>query len=697
MSVAYTLGGTATVGSDYSNPSAGTAIFAAGSTTATINLPTIDDTLVDPAETIIATITAPTGYTISGSSSAIATIADNDLSTITLAVSPVSVLEDGAPNLVYTFTRNGPTTNALTVNYSILGTADSTDYTGATPGTGKTITFAVGSSTATLTIDPTTDTSIEPDETVALTLANGIGYTVGTTTAVTGTILNDDFPYTTLESSGNTTFLKDASNKYYAQTGNNTPLPIKLNGQQIYQNNFPGWQALAVENVNGENQVLWKNISGNYLAIWHLDSNWNWVSSEGQWALNSAQAFTQEVNFQIDANGDGKIGPSYTPIETTVNTKFIQDAGNNYYAQDGNNAPLPIKYQGQQLYQNFFSDWQTLAVETVNGENQVLWKNIAGNFLHLWHLDSNWNWVSSEGQWALNSAQAFTQEVNFQIDANGDGKIGPSYTPIETTVNTKFIQDAGNNYYAQDGNNAPLPIKYQGQQLYQNFFSDWQTLAVETVNGENQVLWKNIAGNFLHLWHLDSNWNWVSSEGQWALNSAQAFTQEVNFQFDANGDGKIGNPTSLILVGTSGNDTLVGGANNDILTGGGGKDILAGGAGSDRFDYKTLTDSLLANYDVITDFNANSGNDLFLVTTARSGFTNAGAVTTLDTAGIAVKLTTANFAANAAAQFTFTSGATTRTFVAINNANAGFSSTTDAIIEVTGLTGALAIANFVTA
>jgi Ca2+-binding RTX toxin-like protein len=111
---------------------------------------------------------------------------------ITLAVAPASVTEDGTTNLVYTFTRTGPTTSTLTVNYGITGTADATDYTGATPGTGKTIAFAANSATATLTIDPTADTTIEANDTVALTLAIGTGYTVGTTTAVTGTITDDD-------------------------------------------------------------------------------------------------------------------------------------------------------------------------------------------------------------------------------------------------------------------------------------------------------------------------------------------------------------------------------------------------------------------------------------------------------------------------------------------------------------------------
>ena len=118
---------------------------------------------------------------------------------ITLSISPTSVTEDGTSNLVYTFSRTGATTSALTVNYTVGGTATlGTDYTGiaATPAV-KTVTFAANSSTAKVTVDPTADTTIEANETVALTLATGTGYSIGTTAAVVGTIINDDIPTTT--------------------------------------------------------------------------------------------------------------------------------------------------------------------------------------------------------------------------------------------------------------------------------------------------------------------------------------------------------------------------------------------------------------------------------------------------------------------------------------------------------------------
>ena len=129
-----------------------------------------------------------------------------------------------------------------------------------------------------------------------------------------------------------------------------------------------------------------------------------------------------------------------------------------------------------------------------------------------------------------------------------------------------------------------VAIKNGGQQISQDIYPGWQTIAAETVNGDNQVLWKNVAGNYLHIWHLDSNWNWVSSEGNWGLNSAEALAKETVFGIDANSDGKIGNPSSLTLTGTSGNDILIGGANSDTFNGGLGNDILYLGLNDNAVD-----------------------------------------------------------------------------------------------------------------
>jgi Ca2+-binding RTX toxin-like protein len=169
-------------------------------------------------------------------------------------------------------------------------------------------------------------------------------------------------------------------------------------------------------------------------------------------------------------------------------------------------------------------------------------------------------------------------------------------------------------------------------------------------------------------------------------------TAAINGTGNADDNFITGNASNNTLNGGAGNDTLNGGAGNDILTGGIGKDSLTGGVGVDRFDYRNLADSLFSNFDVITDFNA--AEDRFVVSTARAGsLFSAGSVATFNTTGIAAKLTSTTFRTNFAARFTFG----TRTFVAINDDIAGFNPNTDAIIEVTGLSGTLGINNFTTA
>jgi hypothetical protein len=197
--VNYTVGGTATLGTDYSGiaatPATKTVSFAANSATAFVTVDPTADAVIEPDETVALTLASGTGYTVGTTAAVVGTILNDDLPVITLAVAPTAgVSEDGTANLIYTFSRTGFTTSALTVNYTVGGTATlGTDYSGiaATPAT-KTVSFAANSATATVTVDPTADTTIEPDETVALTLAAGTGYSIGTTAAVVGTILNDD-------------------------------------------------------------------------------------------------------------------------------------------------------------------------------------------------------------------------------------------------------------------------------------------------------------------------------------------------------------------------------------------------------------------------------------------------------------------------------------------------------------------------
>ncbi len=96
---------------------------------------------------------------------------------ISVTVAPASVAEDAAVNsFIFTFTSSVAPATDLTVNFSVGGTATfNQDYTvaygaasfGATSGT---IVIPAGQTTASLTIQTVPDNTIEPDETIILTV-----------------------------------------------------------------------------------------------------------------------------------------------------------------------------------------------------------------------------------------------------------------------------------------------------------------------------------------------------------------------------------------------------------------------------------------------------------------------------------------------------------------------------------------------
>ena len=206
LTVYFDASGTATYLADYTisgtdgfNGTHGIVLIPAGSTTAQLTVDPTPDTSEEVDDTLILTVTSGDGYTVGNPSAATGTITNDDTVTpsVTVSVSPSSVLEDGLTNLVYTFTRSGSTTEQLTVNFNVSGTAlYIADYmqTGAASfnSLSGTVVIPEGSTTAQVTVDPTPDLFEEADDTLILTVTTGTGYTVGSQSTATGTITNDD-------------------------------------------------------------------------------------------------------------------------------------------------------------------------------------------------------------------------------------------------------------------------------------------------------------------------------------------------------------------------------------------------------------------------------------------------------------------------------------------------------------------------
>ena len=78
LAVGYTIGGTATNGTDYTPNLTGTAVIAAGQTSVDVIVTPVDDNLVEGSETVVLTLVDGADYNLGAGASATVTIADND-------------------------------------------------------------------------------------------------------------------------------------------------------------------------------------------------------------------------------------------------------------------------------------------------------------------------------------------------------------------------------------------------------------------------------------------------------------------------------------------------------------------------------------------------------------------------------------------------------------------------------------------
>lgn len=188
-----TADGSAHFGDDYVAAN-GTVTFAAGQSTATVNIAIINDTLIEYNESMRLLLTGGTNAVIANAS-AYGTIINDDTTATpppppapTVAVNDVTANETGGA-LVFTLTRSGDLTAASSVNYA---TANGTAVAGADyVATSGTASFAAGQATTTVSVTVINDTLVETNEGLVLNLSGGTNITIADGQG-SGTIVSDD-------------------------------------------------------------------------------------------------------------------------------------------------------------------------------------------------------------------------------------------------------------------------------------------------------------------------------------------------------------------------------------------------------------------------------------------------------------------------------------------------------------------------
>ncbi|MCU0259744.1 MAG: matrixin family metalloprotease, partial [Ilumatobacteraceae bacterium] len=199
VSVAWsTVEGTATAGSDYT-AAAGTVTFGIGQITATISVTILGDPIFEANEALSIQLSNPVGVAVGRSSATVTLTNDDAAPLVSVTATDAAGAEAGTNTMVFTVTRSGNLNGPITVGLSFTGTATyAGDYVvstvaGATwNATNRTITFAAGATTATVTVTPVNDTAPEQAETVIVTVLAGTGYLTTTPTSATATIADDD-------------------------------------------------------------------------------------------------------------------------------------------------------------------------------------------------------------------------------------------------------------------------------------------------------------------------------------------------------------------------------------------------------------------------------------------------------------------------------------------------------------------------
>ncbi len=184
-----TSNGTAKSGLDYT-ATAGTLTFAPGETSKTFSIPITNDTLVEPSETILLTLSTPVGATLGTQRTATVNITDNDVPSVSFSQTAKSVSE-ATTSASLTVTLSSASTKSVSVRYALATGGTATSGVDFTLPAG-TLTFEPGQLSKTITFTVANDTLDENDETVRVALSSPSNATLGTASVATYTIVDND-------------------------------------------------------------------------------------------------------------------------------------------------------------------------------------------------------------------------------------------------------------------------------------------------------------------------------------------------------------------------------------------------------------------------------------------------------------------------------------------------------------------------
>lgn len=183
LTIPLAWSGTAQNGVDV-NTLPSSASLAANAVSLDLTVTVKQDSAIEAVETVIGTLQSGTGFTVGQSQAAVRITDDEVGGAVAIRMIDASGYEfDAVPAAIEVF-RTGRLTAAITVPYTLAGTATVREHTMP-----RQVVLPIGVDRIRMVVTPLRDQRVESDETIILRLLGGTGYTLGTGSEGTFTII----------------------------------------------------------------------------------------------------------------------------------------------------------------------------------------------------------------------------------------------------------------------------------------------------------------------------------------------------------------------------------------------------------------------------------------------------------------------------------------------------------------------------
>ncbi|MBO1048752.1 MAG: hypothetical protein HEQ10_13875 [Dolichospermum sp. DEX182a] len=321
---------------------------------------------------------------------------EQNLPVISVGSTVSNAKENSTPG-VFTLSRSGDFSNSLIVNYGISGTAiNGTDYSNLSGS----VTFAAGSATATVVVNPLDDNLYEFTESVTLALVSGTTYTAGTNNTATLNIADDDLVINQLSNNYNNSAPKISGNNvvwssysyyyydyyssyYYEIYLYNGTSAIQLVSSGSYDYDYSSPYSFAISG----NNVVWYNSS--YYSYYEL------ILYNGTSTIQLNNGYDEIYSFAI--SGNNVVWESYDGIDNDIflynGTSTIQLTNDDYQDSapqiSGNNVVWEKSYDGTDNEIFFYNGTSTIQLTNNSSDdsapqisgNNVVWYNYGSIYL----------------------------------------------------------------------------------------------------------------------------------------------------------------------------------------------------------------------------------------------------------------------------------------------------------------------------